>query len=177
MTSIMVYNFTSLTRQEVETMLGINNVTLKDTRFHQDIKAETFEEFQGLLQQGEQKGEQIGEARGRLEAKRELLHLLITQKFGTPVKRITQAIALLSTQQLDQLAIALLPFNQPSDLEIWLKTTLRETLQTQIASQFPDQSLTEVETLLLTQTLKELIALYNSLPTLLTLESLIEALE
>ena len=180
MTSIMVYKFTNLTRQEVETMLGINNVNLKDTRFYQDIKAETFaefqEEFREEFREALQQGEQVAEARGQLKAKRDLLHLLITQKFSPPAKRITQAIALLTSPQLDQLAIALLPFNQPSDLETWLKTALREILQTQIATQFPDQSLTEIETLLSTQTLKELIVLHNSLPTLLTLEDLIESL-
>jgi hypothetical protein len=152
-------------------MLGINNVTLQETRFYQEVKAEG-------MQEGRQKGLQEGEELGRLGAKRDLLQLIITQKFGTPAKRITQAIALLPTAQLDQLAIALLPFSERSDLETWLKTTLRETLHNQLADKFLATSLPpNLPTILQTQTLSQLIHLGQDLPDLRTLQDLIDWLE
>ncbi len=65
LTTIMVYKFTHLSRQEVEAMLGI---TLQQTRIYQEAK---------------QEGEQIGEQRGRQEEARSLILRQLMRRVGS----------------------------------------------------------------------------------------------
>ncbi len=44
MTTIVVYKFATLSREEVEAMLGLTGVTLEETRVYQDAKAEGCQE-------------------------------------------------------------------------------------------------------------------------------------
>lgn len=97
-TTIMVYKFTNLSRQEVETMLGI---TLQQTRVYQEAKEEGREE-------------------GRQEGERSLVSLLLTQKLGELPSPLRDRIAQLDLTQLEALAIALLSFESVTDLEHWL---------------------------------------------------------
>ncbi len=90
--TIIVYKFTNLSRREVEQMLGI---TLQETRVYQEAKEE---------------GKQEGRQEGLQEGERSLISLLLQQKVGQLPQSIHDRISLLSIQQLESLAIALLNF-------------------------------------------------------------------
>ena len=93
-TTIMVYKFTNLSRQEVEAMLGI---TLGQTRFYQEAKEE-----------------------GREEGERSLILRLLPRRVGEVPESVRVKINTLSITQLESLAEALLDFSNLSDLEVWL---------------------------------------------------------
>lgn len=80
-------------------MLG---VSLQETRVYQEAKAE-------------------GRQEGRQEGERSLLLRQLTQKFGTLSDHLVEPINTLTLEQLEALAIALLNFQQVTDLEHWLK--------------------------------------------------------
>jgi|GEM_PF-1277202 hypothetical protein len=61
--TILVYKLPRSTREEIKTMLGITDIDLKQTRFHQDVHAE-----------GKLEGQQLGEAL--------ILRRLLTRRFG-----------------------------------------------------------------------------------------------
>lgn len=89
-TTIMVYKFTNLSRQEVEAMLGIS---LQETRVYQEARED--------------------------EAKSLILRLL-NRRVGEVPESVRTQIETLSLTQLESLAEALLNFSNLSDLEIWL---------------------------------------------------------
>ncbi|MFB2936705.1 Rpn family recombination-promoting nuclease/putative transposase [Aerosakkonemataceae cyanobacterium BLCC-F154] len=94
LTTIMVYKFTNLSRQEVEAMLGI---TLEQTRVYQEAKAE-----------------------GREEGERSLILRLLTRRVGQLPESVILQINTLSIAQIELLGEALLDFSNLSDLEVWL---------------------------------------------------------
>jgi predicted transposase/invertase (TIGR01784 family) len=99
--TIIVYKFGNLSRDEVAAMLGIE---LEQTRVYQEAKAE---------------GELIGEARG--EAKEQALILrLLKRRVGTVSIDLEAQIKALPLAQLEELGEALLDFSQMSDLVAWL---------------------------------------------------------
>ncbi|OKH36616.1 hypothetical protein NIES2119_16435 [[Phormidium ambiguum] IAM M-71] len=89
-TTIMVYKFTNLSRQEVEAMLGIS---LQQTRVYQEARED--------------------------EAKSLILRLL-TRRVGEVPDSLRSQIETLSLTQLESLGEALLDFSNLSDLEVWL---------------------------------------------------------
>ncbi|MBS3025688.1 MAG: DUF4351 domain-containing protein [Dolichospermum sp. DET50] len=93
-TTIMMYKFENLNRQEVESMLGI---TLKQTRVYQEIKEE-----------------------GREEATFNLVMRQLTKRFGEISPKIRGSVAGLSLHILEELSEALLDFNNVDDLLAWL---------------------------------------------------------
>lgn len=93
-TTIMVYKFTNLSRQEVEAMLGI---TLEQTRVYQEAKEE-----------------------GREQGERSLILRLLNRRVGEVPESVRVKINTLSISQLESLAEALLDFSNLSDLEVWL---------------------------------------------------------
>jgi predicted transposase/invertase (TIGR01784 family) len=95
LTTIMTYKFAQLSRQEVETMLGIDS--LKKTRFYQEAKEDGIHEE-------------------RLSA---VLRLL-KHKFKKLNIKVTSQISKLDLEQLDELMIALLDFESIDDLKNWL---------------------------------------------------------
>jgi predicted transposase/invertase (TIGR01784 family) len=95
-TTIAVYKFSKLSREEVEAMLGLR---LEDTRVYREAKEE-----------------------GRQEERRSLVSLLINQKIGSVPKELSDRIFTLSDAQLEALAIALLQFDTVEDLNTWLET-------------------------------------------------------
>ncbi|XHX75783.1 MAG: Rpn family recombination-promoting nuclease/putative transposase [Stenomitos frigidus ULC029] len=105
-TTIMVYKFTNLSRQEVEQMLGI---TLQETRVYQEAKEE---------------GRQEGRQEGRREEGRSLILRLLTRKVGEVPETVRSLIETLSLAQLELLGEALLEFADRSALEAWLTETL-----------------------------------------------------
>lgn len=99
-TTIMVYKFTTLTREEIETMIGMS---LKQTKFYQDVFAE---------------GEQAGEARGEVK----VLLKQLQRRFGVLPPVLLDRISNLSVERLDDLAEALLDWQQVEALTDWLET-------------------------------------------------------
>ena len=107
--TILVYKLPRLSREEIKTMLALNDIELKQTRFYQEIAEE---ERQIGEQIGEQKGEQKGRQKGRQEGRQEgeqiLLQRMLTRRFGEfpdwAQKRLLQA----NPEQLEQWADRLL---------------------------------------------------------------------
>jgi predicted transposase YdaD len=96
--TIIVYKFSNLSRDEVDAMLGIE---LQQTRVYQEAKAE---------------GEIIGEARG--EAR--MIMRQLNRRLGAIPDRSAVQIQQLSVPQLEDLGEALLDFTSLADLEGWL---------------------------------------------------------
>lgn len=96
--TIMVYKFTNLSRQEVDTMLGLQ---LADTRVYREAKEE-----------GRQEGRQEGESA--------LIVRLLKRRFGSVDEALESRIRNLSVKQLESLGEALLDFTDLNDLVLWL---------------------------------------------------------
>ncbi len=163
-TTILVYQFTHLSRQEVRAMLGITEVTLQDTRFYQEIKEEGREE-------GLQEGRQEGLQEGRQESLRSLLLLLLSQKFSPLPNDLQTSLTPLSPEQLEALAVALLTFSQYSDVETWLQPELSKSLiqkLTKTLGELPE----DLQQTLKTQPLPRLTQLVTDLETIDRLETL-----
>jgi predicted transposase/invertase (TIGR01784 family) len=103
--TIMVYKFSNLSRDEVDAMLGIE---LAQTRVYQEAKAE---------------GETIGEAKGLaqgLQQERALVVRLLTKKLGSLTPKNQSRINELLIDRVESLGEALLDFTSIADLENWL---------------------------------------------------------
>ncbi|MDJ0662407.1 MAG: Rpn family recombination-promoting nuclease/putative transposase [Crocosphaera sp.] len=98
-TTIIAYKFETLTRYEVEEMLGI---TFEETRFYQDI-------------------EQTGREKGRKEGEKSLIFRQLTKRIGELSPEVCQRVENLSLEELENLGEALLDFSSIADLENWLK--------------------------------------------------------
>ena len=114
-TTIMMYKFENLNRQEVESMLGI---TLKQTRVYQEIKEEGREEG---LEQGLEQGLKAGRKEGLEEATFNLVMRLLSKRFGKISPKIRGSISNLSLPVLEDLSEDLLDFKTVNDLQIWLE--------------------------------------------------------
>jgi predicted transposase YdaD len=115
LTTIMAYKFTQLTREEVESMLGI---TLQETRFYQQAKEEGRE--QGL-QQGLQLGLQQGLQQGLQSEACTLVIRLLTRRLQQQLSSSMRSrLTNLSLPILEDLSLALLDFTTLADLEAWL---------------------------------------------------------
>jgi predicted transposase/invertase (TIGR01784 family) len=101
--TIVLYKFNTLSRDEVDLMLGIE---LQQTRVYQEAKAE---------------GEVIGENRG-LERERALVLKLLTRKLVAISPEIQTRVNSLTIEQIESLGEALLDFTQIGDLTNWLDT-------------------------------------------------------
>ena len=97
LSTILIYTFNNLSRTEVEKMLGVD-VTLQQTRFYKEVKAE---------------GEEVGQ--------RSLVSILLDRKLGKLPIKTKKTIAALDLTKIESLAIALLDFGTIADLDAWLK--------------------------------------------------------
>ena len=97
LSTIMIYSFNNLSRTEVEKMLGVD-VTMQETRFYKEVKAE-----------------------GKEEERRSLVSLQLDRKIGKLPAKTKKSIAALDLEKLQSLAIALIDFGTIADLETWLK--------------------------------------------------------
>jgi predicted transposase YdaD len=95
--TIVVYKFTHLSRQEVEAMLGTR---LQETRVYQEAKQEGIEEG--------------------IERQRSLILRLLNRQVGKLSKQQKSRIDRLSLDQLEGLNEALLDFDTIADVESWL---------------------------------------------------------
>ena len=96
--TIMVYRFTNLSRQEVDAMLGLQ---LSDTRVYREAKEE-----------GRQEGRQEGESA--------LILRLLKRRIGSVDEALAARIQGLAIEQLEALGDALLDFTELNDLLLWL---------------------------------------------------------
>jgi predicted transposase/invertase (TIGR01784 family) len=104
--TIIVYKFGNLSREEVDAMLGIE---LQQTRVYQDAKAE-----------GESIGEVRGLERGRTQEGQALVLKQLNRKLGTIAPQLQSQISNLNIDRVESLGEALLDFNSLADLEAWL---------------------------------------------------------
>jgi predicted transposase YdaD len=108
--TIMVYKFSNLSRDEVDAMLGIE---LQQTRVYQEARAEG-ETI------GEVRGEAKGLERGRTEGEQALVLKLLIRKLGKINPQLRSRISNLKIEQVESLGEALLDFSQIADLfDIW----------------------------------------------------------
>lgn len=98
-TTIVVYKFTHLSRQEAEAMLGITS--LQETRFYQEAKED-------------------GLAEGRVEEGRSLIRRLLNRRFGELPAPLIAQVESLSLTQIETLAEALFDLQSIADLEAFL---------------------------------------------------------
>ena len=101
--TIMVYKFTTLSRQEVEAMLGIS---LQQTRVYQEAKEE---------------GRQEGRQEGQISEAIALILRLLKRRIGELSAHQRSQVQALSLAQLETLGEALLDFRNPEDLDRWLQ--------------------------------------------------------
>ena len=81
------------------------DITFKETRFYQDVKAEVDKDLK---------------TEWRTRERRSLVFLLLDLKLGKLPARTKKTIAALDLTKLETLAIALLDFGTIVDLETWL---------------------------------------------------------
>jgi predicted transposase/invertase (TIGR01784 family) len=113
-------------RQELSTYSQL----LAGLRFDKRLIRQVFQEgimresviYQEILQEGEIKGRQEGRDAGKLEEAQTLILRQLTRRIGTVAPTIQTQIQSLSLTQLENLSEALLDFEQPSDLDDWLKS-------------------------------------------------------
>ncbi len=96
--TIMVYKFKTLSRDEVDVMLGIELQELKQTRVYQEAREEGCEEGQ-----------------------RNLILMLLNHKFGELSAQNQERVELLDFARLQSLGKALLDFTNLTDLENWFQ--------------------------------------------------------
>jgi predicted transposase/invertase (TIGR01784 family) len=99
-TKIVVYKFNSLSRDEVNVMLGIE---LQQTRVYQEAKAE-----------GNVEGQEIG-----LQRERALIFKQLNRKLGSLSPQLLDLVNSLQFDRLESLGEALLDFTSIADLEAW----------------------------------------------------------
>jgi predicted transposase/invertase (TIGR01784 family) len=106
--TILVYKFPKLSREEIQQMLGYNDISLKETRFYQDVYAE---------------GQQEGRQEGRQEECIALVMRQLRRRFGIhpDLDQALSKFQTMSVGQLEELAEALLDFAAISDLTAWLR--------------------------------------------------------
>ena len=105
--TILVYKLPKLSREEIQTMLGLIDTDLKQTRFYQEVFAE-------------------GRQEGRQEEGVQLALRLLRRRFGASLASAhEQRIRRLSLEQAEALMEALLDFQTSADLVAWL--TAHET--------------------------------------------------
>lgn len=107
----------------------------KDLEDHLDDEVEEFEGSKKMpyvthwerkgekrgLERGLELGEKQGEKRGKKEGRIEVILLLLEQRLGEVEDDARELIGKLTLRRLDDLAMALLDFTGPADLEKWLK--------------------------------------------------------
>ena len=92
--TILVYKLPRSTREEIQTMLGITDIDLKQTRFYQDVHAEGKEE-------GKLEGKLEGNLEGRSTEAASLLMRLTQVRFGDVPAAIQDIIADAELEQLE----------------------------------------------------------------------------
>jgi predicted transposase/invertase (TIGR01784 family) len=111
--TIAVYKFPSLSREEIENMLGLSE--LRQTKVYQEA-----------LEEGIVTGEQRGERTGAVREARSLILRLLARRVGTLPATIEAQVKALALPELEALGEALLDFAGLDDLERWLQMNRSE---------------------------------------------------
>jgi len=106
-TTIIVYKFSTLSREEIEEMLGLN-----------------LEEPRAILEAKEE-GREEGKIEGKVEGERTIVLRLLNRRVGNIPDALLSQIQGLSVEQLEALGDGLLNFSTLADLEGWLQGQLR----------------------------------------------------
>jgi predicted transposase/invertase (TIGR01784 family) len=114
-TTIIVYKFSTLSREEIQAMLGLN---LEEPRAILEAKEEGREE--GKIE-GKVEGREEGKVEGRVEGERTIILRLLNRRVGNIPDTLLSQIQGLSLEQLEALGDALLDFSALADLEGWLQ--------------------------------------------------------
>ena len=99
--TIVVYKLRTVSREEIQAMLELTDVDLKQTRFYQDVFTE-------------------GQQEGRQEEGTALILRQLQRRCGELTPAIREQVTHLSLPQLETLGEALLEFRGLADLEQWL---------------------------------------------------------
>jgi predicted transposase/invertase (TIGR01784 family) len=122
--TILVYKLPRLSREEIKTMLALNDVELKQTRFYQEIAEEEHQlgRLEGRLE-GRQEGLQLGVQEGRQQECITLVTRLLRRKFGIhPELDASMAqLQALPVEKLEDLAEAMFDWAEVSALTEWLR--------------------------------------------------------
>ncbi|OUL23504.1 hypothetical protein BV378_21405 [Nostoc sp. RF31YmG] len=103
-TTIILYKFSTLSREEIEAMLGLN-----------------LEEEPRAIREAKEQGREEGREVGREQEARSLILRQLKRRFGELPDELQTQIQVLSLEQLEALADALLDFSTLADLEGWLQ--------------------------------------------------------
>ncbi len=115
--TIIVYKFPSLSREEIENMLGLSE--LRQTKVYR----EALEEGRIIgIAMGEHRGRAEGKTEGKTEEARSLVLKLLTRKLGDLPQAVRSQLETLSLEQLEALGEGLLDFLSLDDLGIWLRS-------------------------------------------------------
>ena len=116
--TVLVYKLPRLSREEIQRMLHLPEVELKQTRFYQDVFAEGRTE-------GRAEGRTEGRAEGRTEGQQqEAVALVLRQlrrRLGALAADVEDRIRALPVADLEALGEALLDWQTPADLLAWLQ--------------------------------------------------------
>jgi len=107
--TILVYKLPRLSREEIQKMLGYNDIELKQTRFYQDVFTEGLQEG---IDEGIHEGIQKGEAKVILRQ--------LNRRFSNLHPNTIIQIQQLSSDQLEALADKVFDFTTQNDLDVWL---------------------------------------------------------
>jgi len=108
--TIMVYELPALSREEIQQMMGLSDIDLKQTRFYQDVFAE-----------GEAEGRQEGRQEGKQEEGTTIILRLLRRRFELLEPALESQIRALTLTQIEVLVEAFLDFSQVENLEAWLQ--------------------------------------------------------
>jgi predicted transposase YdaD len=112
--TILVYKLPRLSREEVQRMLHLPEVELKQTRFYQDVFAE-----------GRIEGRTEGRAEGRTEGQQHeaaaLVLRLLRRRLGALSAEVENQIRALPVAELEALGETLLDWHTPAELMAWLQ--------------------------------------------------------
>jgi hypothetical protein len=109
--TVMVYKFPQLTREEIEAMFSVSE--LKQTKVYQEALNEGRAE-------GRAEGHAEGRAEGRMDEAQALILRLLNHRFGSLAPETETQIRSLALPQLEALGEALLDFSDRTDLADWL---------------------------------------------------------
>ncbi len=108
--TILVYKLPRLTREEIQRMLHLPDVELKQTRFYQDVFAE-----------GRIEGRAEGRTEGQQQEAAALVLRLLRRRLGAVSGEVESRIRALPVAELEALGEAVLDWRTPAELIAWLQ--------------------------------------------------------
>jgi predicted transposase/invertase (TIGR01784 family) len=115
--TILVYKLPRLSREEIQKMLGYNDIELKQTRFYQDVFTEGRQEG---IHKGIQKGLQEGLKKGIQKGEAKIILRQLNRRFCNLSPKTITNIQQLNSDQLEALADKVSDFTTQKDLDSWL---------------------------------------------------------